>query len=399
MKKKVGVVFGGRSAEHEISILSAIQAMDALDVEKFEVVPIYISHEGKWYSGKDLRLKEFYKGLPTGFSKVSEVDFSPVPGKGNLFFKKRSLFGGLESIPIDVYLPIFHGQYGEDGCIQGLFELADVAYAGPQVLASSMAMNKYVCKSFLAYHGVPVLPSIVILKQDAQADMGQVCKKILSTPGVDKFPLFVKPGNLGSSVGVGRAKDENELAVCLAKAFKLDGEAIVEPCITNLMEINVSVMESKGIEPDVSVVEIPVASGEFLSYEDKYLREGKGKKGGSSSAGNARDGMAGLTRVIDPDNLDPKYRDGVRELAAKSFKLLGCTGVVRFDFMVNVDSGELFFNEVNVIPGSLAFYLWERSKPLMLFSDILERIISGAETRFALKKQLQRDIGFKALKG
>jgi D-alanine-D-alanine ligase len=398
-KKKIGVIFGGRSVEHEISVLSAIQCMDALDVEKYEIHPIYIAHDGKWYTGKNLREKAFYKRLPQSYSEVTYVTFSADPAIGGLVKKESGFFGSKDVvIPIDIYLPVFHGQYGEDGCIQGLFEVANVIYAGPQVLASSVAMNKYVCKTILKSHGIPVLPSLTVSKHDAQENMDLLCKKVTSSEGLGKFPLFVKPGNLGSSVGVSRAKDDAELAVSLAKVFKLDNEAIVEPCITNLMEINVSVIEAdpklKKVIPEVSVVEIPVSSGEFLSYDDKYLREGKGKKGGAS---RASEGMASLTRVIDPDNLDPKYKNGVRDFAAKAYQILSCSGVVRFDFMVDLDQNELYFNELNTIPGSLAFYLWERSNPALLMSDILDRIIEGAESRFALKNQLQRDIGFKAL--
>lgn len=401
-KKTIGVLFGGRSVEHEISVLSAIQAMDAIDVQKYTIIPIYISLEGKWYIGDALRNKDFYKQIPDSYSRVQEVVFEASVGSKGLRPCKSGFFSKFQDewVHVDVYLPIFHGQYGEDGCIQGLFEFAGVPYAGPQVLASSIAMNKAICKSVLAQKSIPVLEYVTIEKAEFLKDSKAVVQKIMSTKGLENFPLFVKPGNLGSSVGVSKAQTEAELLSALAKVYQFDLEAIIEPCITQLMEINVSVIEpdySVSLDPQVSVVEIPVASGEFLSYEDKYLREGKGKKGGVKSRDVSRLGMAGLTRVVDPDNLDPVYRDAVRSYAKTAFLALGCTGVVRFDFMVDLSSNKVFFNELNSIPGSLSFYLWDKSQPTLLLTDILDRVITGAQYRFAQKSQLKRNFGFKAL--
>jgi D-alanine-D-alanine ligase len=397
--KNIAVLFGGRSAEHEISILSAIQAMDALDITKYQVIPVYIAHSGKWYTGNQLRKTAIYKQFAAAVDSLQEVTLLPKPGHTGLmkvgsekslisFFQKQDQF-----LPIDVFLPIFHGQFGEDGCIQGLFEMAEVTYTGSPVVASAIAMNKYHCKTVLAQHGIPVLPGHLVLRKESQFDLISASEKIVAHPAFNTFPLFVKPVNLGSSVGVSRANTQAELAAGLAQVFQVDAEALVEPCVQNLMEINVSVIERDG-QPEVSVVEIPVSSSGILSYEDKYLREGKGKKGKSTESM----GMAGLTRVIDPQDLNPDYKNKVRTYAAQAYRVLGCAGVVRFDFMVDTVKGELYFNELNPVPGSLAFYLWEKSTPPLLFSDILDRMIDGAEKRFQEKKQLKRDLGFKALK-
>ena len=397
--KKIAVLFGGRSAEHEISILSAIQAMDALDVTKYQVIPVYIAHSGKWYTGNQLRKSAVYKQFSATVDSLQEVTLFPKPGHTGLLKVglQKSFFSFLqkqdEFIAVDVFLPIFHGQFGEDGCIQGLFEMAEVTYTGSPVVASAIAMNKYHCKTVLAHHGIPVLPGYLVLRGESQFDLIAAGEKIVSQPSFNSFPLFVKPVNLGSSVGVSRANSQAELAAGLAQVFQVDGEALVEPCVQNLMEINVSVLEREG-QAEVSVVEIPVSSSGILSYEDKYLREGKGKKGKSTEAM----GMAGLTRVIDPQDLNPEYKDSVRKYAAQAYRILGCAGVVRFDFMVDTVKGELYFNELNPMPGSLSFYLWEKSSPPLLFSDILDRMIVGAEKRFQEKKQLKRDLGFKALK-
>ncbi len=404
-KKKIAVLFGGRSVEHEISVLSAIQAMDALDLTKFDIIPVYIAFSGRWYTGDALRSRDFYKkgtaGIDAALKTQTEVILLPQPSARSALkcVKKQGVLGALlsradEEIPVDVFLPVFHGQFGEDGCIQGLFEMAEVPYAGPLFLGTAIAMNKYICKAVLNHHGVPTLPSVTVKKGDALRDMQEACARVVAVDALKKFPLFVKPVNLGSSVGVSRVDTADALPAALMNVFQFDLEAIVEPCISRLMEINVSVIENGG-KPEVSVVEIPVASGAFLSYEDKYLREGKGKKGGSRPAS---EGMASLARVINPTDLDPQYREGVQAHALNAYQRLNLSGVVRFDFMVDLDSGSLYFNELNPIPGSLSFYLWEKSSPPLLFSDILERMIEGAEARYIEKKQLKREFGFKAIR-
>jgi D-alanine-D-alanine ligase len=394
-KKRIAVVFGGRSVEHEISVLSALQAIQSMDVNIYEVVPVYIAQSGKWYTGEHLLDRKFYKTLPSGFSFLTSLYFLSEPESGGLYKKRgKGLFAKAEErLEIDVFLPVFHGQYGEDGCVQGLFEIAEVAYAGPQLLASAIAMNKYICKALFSHHGIPVLPAVTVSKSDIKKDITLVCEEICNSDGLDSFPLFIKPANLGSSVGVSRANNQAELQSGLVKVFQHDLEAIVEPCVSEIMEINVSVIESPE-GPQVSVVEVPVASGQFLSYEDKYMREGKGKKGGSASSS---EGMASLTRVIDPENLDSEIKERVRSYALDAYRMINGSGVVRFDFMMDLSVGKLYFNELNPIPGSLSFYLWEKSDPLLLMSDILDRLIEGAERRKIEKKQLKRDFGFKVL--
>jgi D-alanine-D-alanine ligase len=388
-KMNVAVLFGGRSAEHEISIITALQAISAIDSLLFNPIPVYVHPSGKWYTGDALLEKAFYLKLPEGLSQVQEVTLLPDPSiQGLLPVQSARRFG--ERIPVDVYLLAFHGQYGEDGCIQGLLELAGAAYTGCEVLPAAVAMNKFVCKGFLSSHGIPVLPSTVVSRREAAADMGSVRRRIRSTPGLERFPLFVKPGNLGSSVGISIANNEQELDGSLAKAFRYDEEALIEPCITKLMEINVSVMD--GHSPTASVVEMPIASGKALTYEDKYLRDG-GKKTGSSGQG-----MASLSRVIDPPGLDPELKKLAQDYALKAFRLLKGSGVGRFDFIVDLESNRLYFNEFNAIPGSFAFYLWQKSSPPLVYTQVLDGMIERAIERRSEKMALQREIGFKALR-
>lgn len=393
-RTRVAVLFGGRSIEHEISVITGLQLLDALDVVRFEPVPVYISQEGEWYTGDAVRSKDFFSKLPESLQEMTKVTLLPKPGVGGLTIleAKQSLFkkNVSEIVPVDVFVPAFHGQFGEDGCIQGLLELADVPYTGCGPLASSVSMDKYVCKKYLEAHGVPSLTSALVRKPSPGEPLGTLRDEIRSLDGLKKFPLFVKPNHLGSSIGVSKADSEAELDAALVEVFRHDTEAIVEPCVVNLMEVNVSIID--GESQNTSVVEIPVASDELLSYEDKYLRAGKGKKGGAGDGG-----MANLPRVIDPPDLDEQIKSQVCQFAEQSFDLLGCSGVVRFDFIIDNDTGSIYFNELNPIPGSFSFYLWEKSHPPLLYTELITRIIERALVIAEQKSSLHRDFGFRAL--
>lgn len=402
-RRSVAVLFGGRSVEHEISVISGLQLIAAVDPGRFDVVPVYIAPNGAWYTGEELLDRSIYKRVPAVLAELQEVTLLPRPGERGLTKLPRSASalrelispsGGTDVIPVDVYLPVFHGQYGEDGCLQGLFELAGVPYTGSDVLSSAATMNKYLCKKFLEIHGVPVLPAYSITRADAQRDIKAVIERVTAQSELSRFPLFVKPCNLGSSIGVSRVPSVADLPAALTKVFKYDTTALVEPCITNLMEINCAVREvvrDDRLTVEPSVVEIPVSQSGVLSYEEKYLRDG-GKKTGPS------EGMASLTRIIDPPDLDKEIKERVMEYATRSFSLLGASGVARLDFMVDLDTGALYFNEFNSLPGSLSFYLWMRCAPRVLYSDVIDGMIESALHRHAIKASLDRSIGLKALK-
>ncbi|MBT3394467.1 MAG: D-alanine--D-alanine ligase [Waddliaceae bacterium] len=385
-KKQIAVLFGGRSVEHEISIITALQLIEAMDTTRYDAIPVYVDQKGKWYCGEKLYDKDFYRTMPGSLKDVAQVTLMPHPrSQGLTVVDKKN-----KTIPVDVYLLAFHGQYGEDGCVQGLLELADAPYTGCDVMASSLAMNKEHCKAVLKAHDIPVLPGIRIKRDDAQRSFNDVRTKIFATKGLETFPLFVKPCHLGSSVGIGKASDMPSLNAALANAFKYDTEIIVEKCVEELLEVNISVIE--GDTPKASAVEIPISSGDALSYEDKYLRGGKNK--GKSNT----QGMAGLTRDIDPQNLDVAIKEKIREYALKAYDIIGCGGVVRFDFMVDTANDAIYFNELNPIPGSMAYYLWEKTTPRILYTEMIDIIIQGAERRKTKKKGVQEDFGFKALK-
>ena len=397
-RTRVAVLFGSRSVEHEISVISGLQLMRVVDVTRFDVVPIYIAHSGRFYTGDRLRERSFYAGGKLRLDLVDEVTLPPSPGKGFLkvprTFAERLKFAlqpDTQLVPVDLCIPVFHGEYGEDGCIQGLLELADLPYTGGGVLSSALAMNKYLCKSVLAQHDIPVLPGVRVLRSDFQRDPEQFRLDLTSHPDLTQFPLFIKPVNLGSSVGVSKVETEADLLPALIKVFVYDTEAIIEPCVVNIVEINVSVMDYEGAT--ASVVEIPYASGGFLSYEDKYLRDDGSKKSGGGSQG-----MASLTRVIDPPQLDPAIKQTVTTFAKKAFRVLGCSGTVRFDFIMDAARNQIYFNELNSIPGSLAFYLWAKSHPPLLYTEEVSRMIEAALRRKGERLALERSTGFRALK-
>ena len=403
-RQTIAVLFGGRSVEHEISIITALQLIEAIDTVKYNPLPVYVSTTGKWYSGPALLQREFYKGMPGTLANVQEVVLMPVPGINGLTVmpsktkQSFSLFGkqaqGTDVIPVDVFLPAFHGAHGENGCFQGLFELADVVYSGSDVVSSAVSMSKYHCKKFLESHNIPVLPSVLLSREGLDQNPGTKLEEwrqaVLSSPGFESFPLFVKPANLGSSIGVARVVDAPSLDAALLQAFKYDHQVLVEPCIESKLEINVSVMDDAEVQ--ASVVEIPVSSsGNELSYEDKYMRGG-GKKTGNNSLG-----MAGLTRVIDPNDLDPEVKAMAQDYARQAFTAIGCAGVARIDFIMDLSTKQLYFNEINPIPGSLANYLWVKSNPAVLFTDLITKMIERAIQRDRTKRALSHDLGFKAL--
>lgn len=384
----VAVLLGGRSVEHEISVITGLQVLEALDAERFTSLPVYVAQDGQWYSGDALRKRSFYEQLPGSLSMAETVRFEPQPGRrGGLVGSKGEMRG------VDVYLLALHGSIGEDGCIQGLLEMAEVPYTGCGVAASAIGMNKYLCKRLVGSDGIPVLPGHVVHRRELRSGLAGIHAR-LKASRVGAYPLFVKPCNLGSSVGIGVAADSDALNAALLKVFELDVQALVEPCVAAPFEINISVMRSRaGVR--TSVVEVPVVSraGAMLTYEEKYVREG-GKKGRSAAVG----GMADAVRAIDPVDLPASVKEAASTYAIRIYELLGCEGVARIDFMWREAEGGLFFNEINTLPGSLAFYLWAESPGYPLLTEVLNDLIEQALARRQEAAALSRDHGFKVLK-
>lgn len=378
MKIKLGVFFGGRSVEHEVSIISAIQAINNLNKEKYDVIPIYITRENEMYVGEKVAKVEEYKNLKNLLSESQRVIL--VPNKDRVDIVKYPLkkFGKNEYDYIDIAFPIVHGTNVEDGTLQGYFKTLGIPFVGPDVLSSAIGMDKYVMKTVLKDNNIPVLDCLRFNMNEYTTNCDGIIKKVEDK--ID-YPVIVKPINLGSSVGIKVAKNKEELQEAVDYAFQFAMNILIEKAITNLKEINCSVVGDYE-EANASECEEPISTDEILSYEDKYI-------GGSK-------GMASLQRKI-PADISKETRDKIRKLAVDTFKVLGCNGVSRIDFIMDYKTNEIWVNEINTIPGSLSFYLWE---PINVkYSELLDKVISSALKRDREEKSITYSFDTKILEG
>ena len=366
MKIKVGVFFGGKSVEHEVSVISGLQAFSALDREKYEPVPVYQAKDGTFYTGEKLGSIESFRDVKAAIRSASAVDL--VGENGRVFLKKRGAFAKKITY-LDVALPVYHGTCGEDGCFQGLCEQIGLPYVGCDVCASAVGMDKGMMKAAFAYAGVPCLPCVKVAKADYFADTEAQIKLAEEKIG---YPMIVKPYNLGSSVGIGKATDRESLKAALENVYNYTKAALCEHCIENLREINCSVLgDDESARP--SVCEEPCGAKDFLSYADKYQGGGKGVKGSQENQG-----MSSLSRLV-PAPLSPEMTEKVQKTAVSAFRAVGASGVARIDLMIDKSTDELFVNEINTIPGSLSFYLWEKCG--VSFNELLDEMIRLAFRR------------------
>ena len=372
MKTNIGVFFGGRSTEHEISVISASQAMHAIDPDQYDVTPIYISKEGKWYTGDALLEIANYKDLPKLLTQVEEVYMRPIYGDYNLYKKKKPMFGSDVLTKLDVIIPVLHGSNGEDGIFEGVLESIGIPFAGCNTLASANGMDKITMKMILQANDVPVVEYVWFTDKQWFAQRDSLIEKIESKLG---YPVIVKPANLGSSVGIGRAVNREQLIEKVGEAEKYSTRLIVEKMVENLQEINCSVLGDCD-EYDTSVLEEPIKSGEILSYEDKYMSGGSGSKG-----------MQGADKRI-PAELPEDETKRIQFLAGETFRVLSCHGVSRVDVIVDADTRDIYVNEINTIPGSLSFYLWEATG--IPFDKLMDRLV-----KLALKRK--REQGMKTV--
>ena len=373
-------MFGGKTVEHEVSVISGIQAIMAMDTGKYEVIPVYLTKDNDMYTGSDIGDISAYKDIPALLKRSQRVIMVNDGGRVQLVPYPAKLLGP-KPVQIDIAFPVVHGTNVEDGALQGYLKTVGIPFVGPDVLSSAISMDKYITKAVLKDAGVPVLDAKVYTLAD-YADMEALMD---DAEKLDGYPLIVKPVNLGSSVGIKVAGSRDELVSALDDAFMYATRVLVEHAITNLREINCSVLGDEN-EAAASECEEPLSSGGILSYEDKYVNGGGGKKGASKGSGGSKGaGMANLSRKI-PADLSPEQREKIREMAVKSFRALGCNGVSRIDFMIDEDSGKLYFNEINPIPGSLSFYLWEAAG--VQYSELLDRMIQLALKRMRTEEAL-----------
>ncbi len=367
MKTKVGVFFGGRSTEHEISVISANQAMAAMNRERYDLVPVYITKEGRWYTGDALTDVANYRDIPALLAKCREVYMRPVYGDYKLYSTKTAgLFRHDHKVvaELDVALPILHGSNGEDGTFQGVLQTIGIPYAGCDVLSSANGMDKITMKMILEAGGVPVVRYVWFTDKEWFAAHDETIRKIENKIG---YPVIVKPANLGSSVGIHRADNRAQLESAVADAEKYTTRIIVEHLVEDLCEINCAVLGDCD-EYHASVLEEPIKSGEILSYEDKYMGGTKTERGMQASK----------KRI--PADLPSDISKNIQYLAGETFRLLGCHGVSRIDFILDRRERAIYVNEINTIPGSLSFYLWEASD--LSFERLMDRLV-----RLALKRK------------
>ena len=371
-KLQLGVFYGSRTCEHDVSIISAVQLMRAVNREKYDVIPVYISKQGEWFTGEALFEMSTYTNFDPMKKGIIRVNLDITAGSGALtrIEHGKGLLGKDREVVvarIDCAIPVFHGMHGEDGTVQGLLELCNIPYASAGVGASALCMDKVYMKQFFRGAGFPVLPGCWVLRRAWEKDRLQVMEAIEKEL---PYPVFVKPASLGSSIGVSRANNRSELEEALELAFDFDRKVLIEQGLDKPLELNCSVLGYNG-EAEASEIEMPVTGGDLLSYLDKY-----GASGGSK-------GMASLKRVL-PAPIEPELKEKIQKLSVDIFNNLDCRGVVRIDYMFDAASNGLYITEINTIPGSMAFYLWEATK--LPYAEMIDKLVA-----FAMEARQDKD--------
>lgn len=391
MKLKIGVFFGGASVEHEVSIISAIQAINNMDKEKYDIIPIYISKENYMYIGENVGDIKEYRNIDELIKKSQRIILVNEENKVKLIkYPLKRLHNNYYDY-LDLAFPIVHGTNVEDGTLQGFFKTLKLPFIGPDVTSSAIGMDKYIMKTVLKDNNIPVLDCTVFNKKEYVEDKDNVIKKIEKA---EEYPVIVKPINLGSSVGIKIAKNRKELEEAIEYAMQYSYRMLVEKAILNLREINCSVLGNY-YEANASECEEPISSDEILSYEDKYLGEQKG---------SVTKGMSSLQRKL-PAELSKEVKQKIQTLAIETFKVLGCNGVSRIDFIINKDTNDIYVNEINTIPGSLSFYLWEpvgtKYKELIdkLIDLALKKVIEEKNITYDFNTNILSNTKFEGLKG
>ena len=377
---KVGVIFGGESVEHEVSIISAVQAMQNLDKEKYQAVPIYITKDREMYTGAFLTDIEIYKDMDN-LKRYAKNVVLYVKNNRILLQNKK----GFKNIvnEIDLVLPVVHGTNVEDGTLQGYLELLGIPYVGSNVYSAAVGQDKVFMKQIFAAGGLPIPEYVWFFENEYVNDSDALIKKIEKIG----YPLIIKPARLGSSVGISKVNNKEELIEGIEEAIKYDEKIIVEEAIENLVEVNASVLGSHDYY-QVSEIEEVMGHDAFLSYNDKYLGNSKGKlKGGKVGTGSK--GMVSTDRRI-PAQISQKLKDEVVNITKEAARLLNTSGVARIDYLIDSKKKKVYINEVNTIPGSLSFYLWEPTG--MSYKELLDNIITLAIKNY--KQKIRKTYSF-----
>lgn len=373
MKLNTAVFFGGESVEHEVSIISGHQAMKALNPDKYNVIPVYVAKDRKLYVGEALNDMKNYTDLNALKNKCTQVMLVNEDNKVVIKPVKTTMFGKKELGTIDVAIPVMHGTNGEDGTIQGFFEMLKVPYAGCDLYAAAVGQDKVLQKHILADNDLPITNWFWVYGNEIDDHKDEVLRKVHKLI----YPVILKPARTGSSVGISIAHNDEEYLECFEDARQYDEKVITEKVVKPMIELNCSVLGDYE-EAKASVIEQvgSVSGDELLSYKDKYQGGGKGAKGVKSGSKDA--GMASTARIV-PAPITPEQTKLVQDLALKTFRVLGASGVCRIDFMMDAETKTVYVNEINTIPGSLAFYLWKEEG--MSFTALMDKLVDLALQR------------------
>ncbi len=374
MRINIGVIFGGKSVEHEISIISAVEAMGYLDENKYNIIPIYIDKENNWWTGMHLKDIVNYRDIALVKRYAKKVALIKHDNRiilQSLGFMKKNLY------VIDLVMPIGHGPYMEDGSIQGYLNILDIPYVGPEVLPAAIGQDKVIMKQLLEFNNIPVTNYTWWTDKEFQKDKKGCLEKISNL----KYPLYVKPASLGSSIGISKVENETSLLTAIKNVFKYDRKIIIEEAIKNVKEVNISVLGDFE-KTEVSGIEEINCSGEFYSFKEKYV-ENYSKTVTSSRK----------TKPI----LSKEMLEDLKRYAKETFKILNGKGVARIDFLIDDKNKTIYVNEINTIPGSLSGYLWlEKKKPQ---SELLEDLIKIAIDNYKEKQKLSLSLPGNLLEG
>lgn len=374
MKIKLGIFFGGKSVEHEIAVITANQAYASIDKEKYEIVPIYVSKKGVLYTGEHLFELEQYRNMEKLIESCIPVTLVNDGKEVKVVRFPMKKFGENVLNTIDVAFPIMHGTNGEDGTIQGYLELLGLPYIGCDIIASSVGMDKIIMKKVLQQSGLPVVDYVSFYSMEYIQKEEEKKQEIEEKLG---YPVIVKPGNLGSSVGIRKAKTKLELEEAIDFAMQFSDRILVEKAVVDLREINCSVMGDY-VCCSPSVCEEPISTDEILSYADKYVGGGKNKQNS-----HGQKGMAASQKKL-PADLSEEKRTEIETLAMQTFKALGASGVSRIDFLMDRQTEKVYVNEINTIPGALSYYLWEATGKS--FTAEIDELVD-----LALKRKRERE--------
>lgn len=371
MKLNTAVFFGGESVEHEVSIISAHQAIAALDTDRYNVIPVYVAKNRKLYVGEALNDIANFRNLNTLIDSCTQVTIVLEDNQVVIKPVKASLFSRKDLGTIDVAIPVMHGTNGEDGTIQGFFEMLKLPYAGCDLYGASVGQDKVLQKHILSDNDLPITNWFWCYATDMDDDKASVLRRVHKLI----YPVILKPARTGSSVGISIAHNDEEYLECFEDARRYDEKIITEKVVKPMIELNCSVL-GDGADAKASVIEQvgSVSGDELLSYKDKYQGGGKGSKSGSSKSA----GMASTARIV-PAPISKEQTEYIQALALKTFRVLGSAGVCRIDFMMDAETKKVYVNEINTIPGSLAFYLWKEEG--MSFTQLMDALVQQALNR------------------